>query len=159
MHGRIRGGDMFQLENKLRSIDNLQTLWDGAKATKKVVVTIPKFKLEQTIGLNDNMEALGMKNMFADPRRNIKGGANFSPINGKRNLFVSAVIQKAFIEVNEEGSEAAAATAVIMRMTKSGRPRRNRPKVFRADRPFMFFLRDKLTGILLFQGRVMDPTA
>ena len=65
---------------------------------------------------------------------------------------MSEVVQKAFIEVNEEGSEAAAATGAVMMLTSI-------PEEFRADRPFLFFLRDKLTGMLLFQGRVVDPSA
>ena len=70
-----------------------------------------------------------------------------------KNLFVSAVVQKAFIEVNEDGAEAAAATAGIMMM----RAMPMNPEYY-CDRPFMFLIRDNLTGMILFSGHVVDPT-
>merc|ERR1719225_518422 len=112
-------------------------------------LVLPRFKLEQTIPLTDHLQKLGMTDMF------VGGKADFSAIDGSRNLYVSEVVQKAFIEVNEEGSEAAAATAGIMMMRSMPMP----PEEFRADRPFLFFLRDKLNGMLLFQGRLSDPSA
>jgi serpin B len=142
-------GGLTRLEEKLRTTENLQELWDDNKETEKVKVTLPKFKLEQTIPLTAHLQALGMSDMFDS------GKADFSAIDGTRGLFVSTVIQKAFIEVNEEGSEAAAATGAVMMM----RSMPAQPEAFRADRPFLFFLRDKLTGMLLFQGRVEDPMA
>jgi serpin B len=142
-------GGLPQLEEKLRTAGDLLELWDDAKGTEKVKVTLPKFKLEQTIPLTKHLQALGMSDMF-DYRK-----ADFSAIDGTRGLYVSTVIQKAFIEVNEEGSEAAAATGAVMMMRSMPSP----PEAFRADRPFLFFLRDKLTGMLLFQGRVEDPSA
>merc|ERR1712211_52581 len=102
-------------------------------------------KLEQTIPLTDHLKELGMTDMF------VGGKADYSAIDGSRNLYVSEVVQKAFIEVNEEGSEAAAATAGIMMMRSMPMP----PEEFRAYRPFLFFLRDKLTGMVLFQGRLI----
>ena len=80
--------------------------------------------------------------------------ADFTGITKRVELYVSDVIQKAFIEVNEEGTEAAAATAVMVSRTRSilyGAPR------FKADHPYIYFLRDKDTGILLFHGRVINP--
>jgi serine protease inhibitor len=80
--------------------------------------------------------------------------ADFSGMNGKRDLFISEVIHKAFVDVNEEGTEAAAATAVVVRTTAIG------PKeipVFRADHPFLFLIRDNDSGSLLFIGRMMNP--
>jgi len=144
-----RGNNLAALEQKLRTAD-LQQLFDANRGEEKVAVTLPRFKLEQTIPLTDQLQKLGMNDMF------VGGKADFSAIDGSRNLYVSEVVQKAFIEVNEEGSEAAAATGAVM-MATSLMPMPL--EEFRADRPFLFFLRDKLTGMLLFQGRVADPSA
>jgi serine protease inhibitor len=85
--------------------------------------------------------------------------ADFSGMNasGKPDLYISAVLHKAFVDVNEEGTEAAAATAVIM-MARSAP--RSRPFVptFKADRPFLFLIRDTQSGTILFFGRVTNPT-
>jgi len=142
-----RGNNLAALEQKLRTAD-LQQLFESNSREEKVAVTLPRFKLEQTIPLTDQLQQLGMTDMF------VGGKADFSAIDGSRNLYVSEVVQKAFIEVNEEGSEAAAATGAVMMMRSMPMP----PEEFRADRPFLFFLRDKLTGMLLFQGRVADPS-
>ena len=85
-----------------------------------------------------------------------KDGADFSAMIGKRELFISAVVHKAYVDVNEEGTEAAAATAVIVnRAMAMQRPQP--PIVFRADHPFVFLLRDNRSGAILFMGRVTDP--
>ena len=143
-----QGNNLAALEQKLRTAD-LQQLFDSNREEEKVAVSMPRFKLEQTIPLKDQLNNLGMTDMFVADK------ADFSAIDGSRNLYVSEVVQKAFIEVNEEGSEAAAATGAVMMMRSMPMP----PEEFRADRPFLFFLRDKLTGMLLFQGRVADPSA
>ena len=116
---------------------------------REVVVFVPKFKMTSQFGLASVLNSMGMKDAFS-PK------ADFSGINGKRDLFISAVIHKAYIEVNEEGTEAAAATGVVMRLTSIG------PApipVFRADHPFLFLIRDNLTGSILFIGRVANPKA
>ena len=92
---------------------------------------------------------MGMADMFSDDK------ADFSGIDGSRYLFVSSVLQKVFVEVNEEGSEAAAATAAIMRLRSLPPPN----QLFNVDHPFIFIIRDNLTGMILFQGRVVDPSA
>ena len=102
-----KDNNLAALEQKLRTVD-LQQLFDSNRGEEKVAVTLPKFKLEQTIPLTDHLQKLGMTDMF------VEGKADFSAIDGSRNLYVSKVVQKAFIEVNEEGSEAAAATAGII---------------------------------------------
>ena len=79
--------------------------------------------------------------------------ADFSGIDGKKSLFISAVEHKAYVAVDESGTEAAAATAVVMK--RGGRPPRG--KLFRADRPFLYMIRDTKTGCILFVGRVVDP--
>lgn len=134
------------LEERLRTTD-LEQLFKEAQREEKVAVQLPKFKLEQTLPLNSHLQELGMREMFTQNK------ADFSGIDGTKMLYVSAVLQKAFIEVNEEGSEAAAATGVAIMMRSMPAP----PMAFTADHPFLFFLRDKLTGMLLFQGRVEDP--
>lgn len=115
---------------------------------RKVQLWLPSFKLECSIQMTDHLKQLGMPIPFST-------GADFSGMTGSRDLFLSQVFQKAFIEVNEEGSEAAAATAGIMMLRSMPLPS---PEI-RLDHPFLFFLRDRLTGMVLFQGRVTDPTA
>jgi serpin B len=83
------------------------------------------------------------------------GKADFSGMDGTRNLFISAAVHKAFVEVNEQGTEAAAATGIAMGLTSLPAP----PIEFRADHPFLFLIRERQTGSLLFLGRVTDPTA
>ena len=82
--------------------------------------------------------------------------ADFSGITGGRDLFISKVIHKAFIDVNEEGTEAAAATAVIMELTVNGGSSRI---VFDCDHPFMYLIQHKQTGTILFMGSINDPLA
>ena len=119
-----------------------------------VIVTIPKFKVTQQFELQDTLGAMGMPKAF--DRR----AADFSGMTGNRNLFISAVIHKAFIDVDEEGTEAAAATAVLMRelAVLVPDPKQPPPPVFRADHPFVFLIRDNRSGGILFMGRVSDPT-
>jgi len=123
--------------------------WLAKIHKREVVVFVPKFKMTSQFSLASVLKSMGMTNAFSL-------GADFSGINGKRDLFISAVIHKAYVEVNEEGTEAAAATGVVMRLTSIG------PvpiPVFRADHPFLFLIRDNLTGSILFIGRVANPKA
>jgi serpin B len=94
--------------------------------------------------LSQQLQTLGMKKAFGD--------ADFSGMDGTKRLYISAVLHKAFVEVNEEGTEAAAATAVVLSF-KSAR----RYPSFRADHPFLFLIRDKATGSILFLGRYAEP--
>jgi serpin B len=123
-----------------------------ASSPRKVDVFLPKWKM--TWGTKD----LGPKGMNVLPRLGIREafrwpGADFSGMDGTRLFYIGAVFHKAFVDVNEEGTEAAAATAVAM--LDGGMPAP--PPVFRADRPFVFAIRQKSTGQLLFMGRVVDP--
>jgi len=122
----------------------------GRLRPRTVNVALPRFRIEAQFGLNDPLIALGMRDAF-NP-----GRADFSGMTGTRDLFVSAVVHKAFIEVNEKGTEAAAATAAVMRLTAM--PVAEEPAVFRADRPFLFVLRDRASGSILFLGRVAAPS-
>ena len=142
-------GGLRELEGKLKAED-LEDLFQEKKKEMKVELFLPRFKLEQTIPLASCLKQLGMENMF------VEGQADFCGIDGSKDLFISAVIQKAAIVVTEEGSEAAAATGKV----KCGcLPPKEVPAMeFRIDHPFLFFLRDSLTGMMLFQGRVENPT-
>ncbi len=113
-----------------------------------VNVFLPRFKVESTFAsLKRQLVALGLTDAF-DARR-----ADFSGIS-EQPLYISDVVHKAFVDVNEEGTEAAAATGVMMRATSIGAP----PKTFRADRPFVFLIRENESGKILFAGRVADPS-
>ena len=90
-----------------------------------------------------------MKSAFAPNK------ANFAGMNGKRNLFISAALHKAFVDVNEEGTEAAAATGIVIGVTSLP----PKPKEFRADHPFVFLIRDNQPGSILFVGRLANPQA
>ncbi|MDK1032271.1 MAG: serpin family protein, partial [Planctomycetia bacterium] len=114
---------------------------------QEVVVFVPKFKMESQFSLSETLKAMGMKDAF------VFGAADFSGMNGRKDLFISAVVHKAFVDVNEEGTEAAAATAVVIE-TESIEPP---PPVFRADHPFIFLIRHEKTGAILFIGRVTNP--
>jgi len=83
--------------------------------------------------------------------------ADFSGMDGERDLYISAVVHKAFVDVNEEGTEAAAATGVVMSHMSVMRMPRPTP-IFRADHPFVFLIRENHSGSILFLGRMVDPT-
>jgi serpin B len=124
----------------------LKTL-DQARA-QEVQVYLPKFTL--TYGTKEMMksfEALGMTLPFQG------GSADFSGMDGQKGLCISKIFHKAFVAVDEEGTEAAAATAVVMTRTSVPPP----PPVFRADHPFVFLIRDKTNGNILFLGRLAKP--
>ena len=141
-----RRDGMAALESKL-SAPGLED-WLAKLSRSPVEVALPRFKLECRFELADALIALGMTLPFGRD-------ADFSGMASNRRLRISRVIHKAFAEVNEEGTEAAAATAVVA-MRSMARP--GRPAVFRADRPFLFLIRDVRSKSILFLGRVTDPT-
>ena len=112
-----------------------------------VILGLPRFKIETSQSLEDLLQSLGMTSAF------VSGQADFSGMDGTQNLFISSVIHKAFIDVAEKGTEAAAATGVVM----SGTAAPIGLNIF-ANRPFLYFLRDQPTGAILFMGRVLDPS-
>ena len=118
--------------------------------TRQVEVLFPKFTLETTYSLSNTLKTMGMPTAFGSD-------ADFSGMDGTRNLSISGVNHKAFVDVNEEGTEAAAATSVEMGVTSM--PVGEIVPVFRADHPFVFQITDDETGMLLFMGRIADPTA
>ncbi|MGA3222149.1 MAG: serpin family protein [Acidobacteriaceae bacterium] len=115
----------------------------------KVIVALPKFKSTQQFELGATLGAMGMAQAFS-------GSADFSGMTGKRDFAISEVIHKAYIDVNEEGTEAAAATAVGFRALAMRGPV-EQPPVFRADHPFIFLIRDNRSSSILFMGRMADP--
>jgi len=141
----FNGLDEFE---KTLTSENLSK-WLGKLRNREVRVSIPKFKMTSQFGLASVLKSMGMIDAFSV-------NADFSGMNGKRDLFISAVIHKAYVDVNEEGTEAAAATAVTMKLTSIGPAQ---IPVFRADHPFLFLIRDNHSGSILFIGRVMNPKA
>ncbi len=116
-------------------------------------LSLPKFKLESTYDLGTSLKELGMQRAFK------AGDADFSGLSevGDRELLIGAVFHKAFVDVNEKGTEAAAATAVLV---DAAMARTKRPFIptFKADRRFLFAIREKASGLILFIGKVENPS-
>jgi serine protease inhibitor len=125
--------------------DNLAR-WTGHLRERKILVCFPKLKMSQGFRLENALTSLGMGDAF--------GAADFSGMDGSKGLFISAVLHKAYIDLDEEGTEAAAATAVLAAMSVGPRP-----PTFRADHPFVFLIRENSTGSILFLGRVANPAS
>ncbi len=122
--------------------------WTGQLAETDVLVQLPKFKFETFKLLNEYLSSMGMEIAFTD-------AADFTGINPAGNLYISRVLHKTYIDVNEEGTEAAAVTAVEVGFTSVG-PNPG-PVRFIADRPFLFAIRENSTGSILFMGRLSYP--
>jgi serpin B len=123
--------------------------WLSKVAPRQVEVEFPRFTMTESLQLADLLAQMGMPFAF-DLNK-----ADFSGMNGRRDLAISKVIHKAFVDVNEVGTEAAAATAVSMVRAAAVVP--VEPVSFRADHPFVFLIRERATGSLLFLGRVVEP--
>jgi serpin B len=121
--------------------------WTSALPRQDVLVYLPRFSIESSFGLGATLSAMGMPLAFS-------GDADFSGIDGRHDLFISAVVHKARVDVDERGTEAAAATGVVVGL-KAVRP--VEPPTFRADHPFLFLIRHNPTGAILFLGRVTEP--
>ena len=132
---------------KLLTVKNIDN-WLGSLHKQEVIVYLPKFKMTTgPLELKDILKSMGMKGAFSLPP------ADFSGMTGRKDLFISNVLHKAFVAVDEKGTEAAAATAVVMmRGGISPEP------VFRADHPFVFIIKDNRSGSILFMGKVVNPT-
>jgi len=126
----------------------LRRVLGGLGPGTQVVLTMPKFTFRSEALLKDALSELGMPIAFSD-------GADFSGMTTQEPLAIADVIHQAFIAVDEKGTEAAAATAVVMRAT-SAPPRQIE---LRIDRPFLFLIQDDETGAILFLGRLSDPKA
>jgi len=123
--------------------------WHSKLRASKILLSLPKFKMTNEFELADQLKAMGMTLAFSRQ-------ADFSGMNGGSEPFsISQVLHKTFVDVNEEGTEAAGATAIVMGET--GPPPRKDVE-FHADHPFVFLVRDNHSGSILFLGRVVDPT-
>jgi serine protease inhibitor len=137
--------DSFKLA--MNSLD-IRRYFDLSKSLKpeKVNLSLPKFKMESEFYLEEKLPAMGMSDAFTKE-------ADFSGMTGNKSLSISKVIHKAFIDVSEKGTEAAAATVVIM--SRNGGS--HKPIEFKADHPFIFMIKDNSTGQILFMGILNDP--
>lgn len=125
--------------------DSLEKILSGF-TNQSITISIPKFKLSTGYQLKQTLSSMGMPLPFSD-------NADFLGMSSKKDLKISDVFHKAFIDVNEEGTEAAAASGVVIAMKSV-----INDKFFIANRPFMFLIRDKVSGTILFMGRITDPT-
>jgi len=152
------GNDLSMLVVLPREISGLPKLEPRLNATflrsctarlkkKEVRVFLPKFRFSNPFTLSRTLKEMGMKDAFT--RR-----ADFSGMDGTRSLLIGEVFHKAFVEVNEQGTEASAGTAVVM---KPGAAPGEPPPVFKADHPFVFLIRHKASGVILFMGRIVNP--
>lgn len=114
---------------------------------RQVALMLPRFRVESAFSLANALKAMGMPSAFMPDQ------ADFSAMDGQRDLYIGDVLHKAFVSVDEAGTEAAAATAVIMRLTALA----EEPVEVTVNRPFIFLIRDLQTGGVLFVGRVVNP--
>ena len=144
------------LEPRLTA-ENLRA-WVGKLQKRHVNVFLPRFKLETSYEVSKSLQAMGMVQAFKNP--SLPDGADFSGMSESSDprdkLYISAVLHKAFVEVNEKGTEAAAATAVAMAAGAAMPVMVPFTPTFRADKPFVFLIRHKKTGSILFLGRMMN---
>jgi serpin B len=138
---------LTELEQSLTT--GLLTELSAGFRDQKVNLTFPRFKITTQFNLRESLTSLGMPDAF-NP-----GRADFTGLSNRRDLSITAVLHKAFVEVNEEGTEAAAATGIVMGVTSVAEP--IPVPEFRADHPFVFFIQDNLTGSILFWGRLVNP--
>jgi serpin B len=121
--------------------------WFAGLATRRVEVSIPRFRAEASFSLRETLSHMGMPLAFG-------AAADFSGIDDRRDLCLSDVVHKAFVDITEEGTEAAAASGAVVALIAA---RRSPAVVFRADHPFAFLIRDTTSGAILFAGRFTRP--
>jgi serpin B len=172
-----RGGEtemIFLLPKNAKRLAKLERSLSGAEIQKWIkildnghrtdtIVTIPKFKIEKRYKLGDHLKVLGMTIPFSDD----SDFSGMKPVNllssdeNDWNLKISNVIHKVFVEVEEKGTEAAAATAItnVIVVTGARSDKPSPPKIFRADHSFLFMIRDRRTAVVLFIGRFTGDNA
>jgi serpin B len=141
-----KNNDIQSLEQKL-SATNLNE-WKSKLTPKQVQVSMPKFTLNTKYALVDNFKGMGISSAFNPDV------ADFSGMDGTKNLYITGIFHQAFVAVDEKGTEAAAATGITIGTTSMPPP----PEIFRADHPFVFLIQDDRTGLILFMGKVVDPS-
>lgn len=141
----VRNG-LAEMERNM-TYEKFQRIYNALALEEELILALPKFTMESELELAEELKAMGLTEPFAQ-------GADFSGITGGMELNISDVIHKTFINVNEQGTEAAAATAVVLREKAVAVPMK-----FTADHPFMFLIVDASTQAILFMGRVTEPIA
>jgi len=149
-----QGNDLSMLvilpkENNVSIVDSLLNTvniedWNSSLYEIKINIDIPKFKFKTEYNLNNILTKMGMIEAFSAV------DADFSGMDGTKNLFISDILHKAYVEVNEEGTEAAAATAVIITTSITS-------TTFNADHPFVFLIQHESTGAIIFIGKIVNP--
>jgi serpin B len=137
----------WKMVSQVLSLERINLVISGMDS-REVRLALPRFTSELQINLRKELTSLGMGTVFSRH-------ADLSGMTGEKNLFVDEVIHKAFIEVNERGTEAAAATAAIIGLKSVPR---DDPVNFHADHPFLYFLTDRQTGCIIFTGRLVKPS-
>jgi len=143
--------NLTEVEKKLTSDDLTNVTRKFRMASVHVHLWLPKFRLDEKLSLAEALSGTGMRDLFTE------SVADLSGIDGTKELYVSKVLHRAVVDVNEEGTEAAAATAVMMVTLCARIP--SKEIYFRADHPFLFFIQDKATRSVLFLGRLAKPPA
>lgn len=149
-------------EDNLKALEDVLSAknsseWRSLLKREKTIITLPKFKFETKYFMAGDLKGMGMLAAFT-PGIDFGGQADFSGMTGDQRLNINEVIHQAFVDVDEEGTEAAAATAIVMSTMAAAPTMQPEPiKIFTADHPFIFVIQDRDTGIILFVGRVSDP--
>lgn len=139
-------GGLAKLEKQLSA--KMLDEWLSGFNPRRVKLWLPKFELKWRQSLNETLAAMGMPDAFD------RGKADFSNITDAESLHINAVVHEAYVKVDERGTEAAAATGIGIRATSANI---NKPVEFKADNPFLYLIRDRETGAILFLGRMLDP--
>ena len=143
-----KGDNLTAVENSLDA-KNLSVLRNGLHP-EIVFISLPRYKIETQYKMDPFLKNMGMPAAFAD--------ADFSGMDGTKNLSINSIIHKAYVDVDEKGTKAAAATAIsVGEYSAEGEYRE--PILFIADHPFLFIIQDEESGNILFMGRVMNPNA
>ena len=139
--------EKYGMEKLEKYLDNeLYENYNKSLSTYKVELSFPKFEVEDDYELNSPLKDMGMKSAFGE-------GADFSGMTGSKDLFIDNVVHKTYVKVDEEGTEAAAATGIVMRKTSAIME----TKEFKADHPFIFIIKENKNDTILFMGRIMNP--
>jgi serpin B len=140
---------LADLDKVERALPTQMAGWLQDMKTHQVLVFVPRFKLTCQVSLAETFKSMGMAEAFS-------GQADLSAMAEGRDLSLSAVLHKAFVSVDEQGTEAAAATGAVVQLTSMAP---TKPVVFCANHPFIFLIRDRVSGAILFMGRFSEPVS